>query len=187
MYKPIKQMIMKAIVISMLALLLSINSQAQNTNKKSEVKTTTTTVKDSDGVKKIVKTEETKETQKIKLEQEKNNTLNIPTKPSQVDVTTKTQVSVDGVTKFVDVDRSAYYTYNGQKYQVAIDNSGYTMTLPDVNEKTILRRTSNNNYIFKNKDKLSVGYFDTEGNLVVETYDEKTDTVILEKYIVVKP
>jgi hypothetical protein len=83
---------MKALFISTLALLLSINSQAQNTNKKTEVKTTTTTVKDSKGEKKIVKTEEVKEVQKIKLEQEKANTLNIPIKPSQVDVTTKTQV-----------------------------------------------------------------------------------------------
>jgi hypothetical protein len=87
----------------MIALLLSITNQAQNTNKKTEVKTTTTTVKDSKGVKKIVKTEETKEIQKIKLEQEKTNTLNIPTIPSQVDVTTKTQITVDGVTKYVDV------------------------------------------------------------------------------------
>jgi len=180
---------MKALFISMVALLLSINSQAQNTNKKTEVKTTTTTVKDSNGEKKIVKTEETKEVQKIKLEQEKPNTLNIPMKPGQsTEVTTKTQVAVNGVTQFVDVDRSAYYTFNGQKYQVATDNNtGYTMTLPDTEDKIILRRTSNNNYIFKNKDKLSVGYFDGEGNLVVETYDEKTDTVVLEKYIVVKP
>ena len=72
---------MKTLFISMIALLLSITNQAQNTNKKTEVKTTTTTVKDSEGVKKIVKTEETKEVQKIKLEQEKSNTLNIPTKP----------------------------------------------------------------------------------------------------------
>lgn len=179
---------MKTLFISMLAIVLSINSQAQNTNKKTEVKTTTTTVKDSKGEKKIVKTEETKEVQKIKLEAEKPNTLNIPMKPGQsTEVTTKTQVSVNGVTQFVDVDRSAYYTFNGQKYQVATDNSGYTMTLPNTEEKIILRRTSNNNYIFKNKDKLSVGYFDAEGNLVVETYDEKTDTVVLEKYIVVKP
>jgi hypothetical protein len=178
---------MKALFISTLALLLSINSQAQNTNKKTEVKTTTTTVKDSKGEKKIVKTEEVKEVQKIKLEQEKANTLNIPIKPSQVDVTTKTQVSVDGVIQYVDVDRSAYYTLNGQKYQVAIDNTGYTMALPDNQERAVLRRTSNNNYIFKNKDKLSVGYFDADGNLVLETYDEKTDTVVLEKFIVVKP
>ncbi len=179
---------MKALIISTLALLLSINSQAQNTNKKTEVKTTTTTVKDGKTQKKIVKTEEIKEVQDIKLEPAKPGTLNIPMKDNQeVDVTKKTQVTVNGVTQSVDVDRSAYYTFNGQQYQVASDNTGYTMTLPDVEDKIILRRTSNNNYIFKNKDKLSVGYFDAEGNLVVETYDEKTDTVVLEKYIVVKP
>jgi hypothetical protein len=61
------------------------------------------------------------------------------------------------------------------------------MALPDNQERAVLRRTSNNNYIFKNKDKLSVGYFDADGNLVLETYDEKTDTVVLEKFIVVKP
>lgn len=179
---------MKTAIISMLALLLSISSQAQNTNVKSEVKTTTKTIKDNKGEKKIVKTEEIKEVQKIKLEQEKANTLNIPMKSDQeVDVTKKTQVAVDGVTQFVDVDRSAYYTYNGQKYQVAIDKSGYTMAFPESQERAVLRRTSNNNYIYKNKDKLSVGYFDADGNLVLETYDEKTDTVVLEKFIVVKP
>ncbi|MFN3968993.1 hypothetical protein [Flavobacterium sp.] len=179
---------MKVLLLSIFTLLFTIGSQAQNTNVKSEVKTTTKTIKDSKGEKKIVKTEETKEVQKIKLEEAKANTLNIPMKSDQeVDVTKKTQVAVDGVTQFVDVDRSAYYTYNGQKYQVAIDKSGYTMAFPDNQERAVLRRTSNNNYIYKNKDKLSVGYFDAEGNLVLETYDEKTDTVVLEKFIVVKP
>ena len=179
---------MKVLVLSMFAILLSINSQAQNTNVKSEVKTTTKTIKDNKGEKKIVKTEEIKEVQKIKLEEAKPNTLNIPMKDDQkVDVTKKTQVAVDGVTQSIDVDRSAYYTLNGQKYQVAIDKGGYVMAFPDSADRAVLRRTSNNNYIFKNKDKLSVGYFDAEGNLVVETYDEKTDTVVLEKYIVVKP
>ena len=179
---------MKTLFLSMIALLVAFNSLAQNTNKKVEVKTTTTTVKDSKGEKKIVKTEETKEVQKIKLESEKANTLNIPMKPNQeTDVVKKTQVSVDGITQYVDVDRSAYYTLNGQKYQVAIDKSGYTMGFPDHQERALLRRTSNNNYIYKNKDKLSVGYFDAEGNLVLETYDEKTDSVVLEKFIVVKP
>lgn len=179
---------MKVLLLCILTLLFTIDTQAQNTNVKSEVKTTTKTIKDSKGEKKIVKTEETKEIQKIKMEEAKANTLNIPMKADQeVDVTKKTKVSVDGVTQFIDVDRSAYYTYNGQKYQVVLDKSGYTMAIPENQERAVLRRTSNNNYIYKNKDKLSVGYFDTDGNLVLETYDEKTDTVVLEKFIVVKP
>lgn len=162
-------------------------TQAQNTNVKSETKTTVKTVKTSAGEKKTVKKEETNEVQKVKLGEEKKNSLNIPMEPSPTNVVKRTEVTVDGVTQSIDVDRSAFYSLNGENYQVAIDKSGYTMAFPDGSERAFLRRTSNNNYIFKNKDKFSVGYFDAEGNLVVETYDEKTDTMVLEKYVVVKP
>ncbi len=94
---------------------------------------------------------------------------------------------VNGVTKSVDVNHSAYYELGGVKYQMASDKAGYTMMNPSTNTLSLLRRTSNNNYIFKNKDKFSVGYFDADGNLVLETYDEKTDAVVLEKYKVIKP
>lgn len=178
---------MKVILLSVFTVLFSINSQAQNTNVKSEVKTVTTTVKDSRGEKKTVKSQETNEVQDIQLEEAKPNTLNIPVKESPVDVTTKTKVVVDGVTKSVAVNHSAYYSMGGEKYQIQSDKTGYTMTSPNTKTLSLLRRTSNNNYIFKNKDKFSVGYFDADGNLVLETYDEKTDAVVLEKYNVVKP
>jgi len=155
---------------------------AQNVNQKTEVKTTTTSVKNNKGTKKVVKTVETKEVQKIKLEEEKPNTLNIPMKTSQVDVTTKTKVSINGVTKYTDVDHSAYYMMNGNKYQISGDKIGYTMTIPDGLSNGVLRRTSNNNYIFKNNNRTSYGYFDGDGNLILETYDEKTDEIIIEKY-----
>jgi hypothetical protein len=178
---------MKAIFLSAFVLLFSITGQAQNTNVKSEVKTVTTTVKDSRGKKKTVKSEEINEVQKIALEEEKHNTLNIPIKNSPVDVTTKTKVTVDGVTKSVEVNHSAYYSLGGEKYQIQSDKTGYSMTSPGNNTLSLLRKTSNNNYIFKNKDNFSVGYFDADGNLILETYDEKTDSVIQEKYSVVKP
>lgn len=178
---------MRILILSILTVLFTINIQAQNTNVKSETKTTVKTVKNSDGEKKTVKKEEINEVQKVKLGEEKKNTLNIPMEPSPTNVTKRTEVIVDGVTQYIDVDRSAYYTLNGQNYQVALDKSGYTMAFPDGSDRAVLRRTSNNNYIFKNKDKFSVGYFDADGNLVVETYDEKTDSIVLDKYSVVKP
>jgi hypothetical protein len=36
-------------------------------------------------------------------------------------------------------------------------------------------KTSNNNYIYKAKDKTSYGYFTADGNLILEHYDEATD------------
>jgi len=178
---------MKNLTLSLFTLLFAIGSQAQNTNTKAEVKTVITTIKDSKGEKKIVKSEETKEVQNIELEEAKPNTLNIPIKESPVAVTTKTKVVVDGETKSEVVNHSAYYSLGGANYQIKSDKTGYVMINPNTKDLSLLRKTSNNNYIFKNKDKFSVGYFDANGNLVLETYDEKTDSVVLEKYIVVKP
>ena len=173
---------MKTIILGMLVFLLSLNSQAQNQDKKTETKTTITTVKDNKGEHKIVKKEETNEIQNIELNEVPAGTLNTDTKPSPVHVTKTTKVSVDGEERTIDVDHSAYYVYNNEKYQVALDKSGYTMTNPNITKPMFLRRTSNNNYIYKNKDKFSVGYFNADGNLVLETYDEKTDKITIETY-----
>ena len=173
---------MKTIVIGMFAFLLSISTQAQNQNKKVETKTTVTTVKDNKGEHKIVKKEETNEVQNIELNPVPAGTLNTEMKETPTQATTTTKVNVDGTERVVDVDHSAYYDYNGQKYQVAASKSGYTMSNPSAKNTSYLRRASNNNYIYKNKDKFSVGYFDANGNLVLETYDEKTDKITVETY-----
>jgi hypothetical protein len=108
-------------------------------------------------------------------------TKNTDIKPSPVQVTETTKVVVDGTERTIDVDHSAAYSSSGETYKLAADKSGYTVTNNN-NTISLLRRTSNNNYIYKNKDKFSVGYFDANGNLVLETYDEKTDTINREVY-----
>lgn len=182
LYKSFNLNTMKTIFFSALALLLSLNNFSQNKNTQTEIKTTTTTVKDSDGEKQMIKTEEVKEIQNIELKEAQPNTLNIEMKDSPVEVTATTKVNIDGVSRTIDIDQSAYYNLNGEKYQVAIDKSGYTMTMPNKKNSAVLRKTSNNNYIYRNKNKVSVGFFDTDGNLILETYDEKTDSILVEKF-----
>ncbi|WP_395047455.1 hypothetical protein [Flavobacterium sp.] len=175
---------MKTVFLSVIALLFSMNIQAQNTQ--TETKTTTLTKKDSDGVHKTVKNEVTKEVQKIELGQEKPNTINIPTVDSPVIVTTTTRVTnPDGSTRTTDIDRSSYYESSGNKYKLALDASGYIMTYGD-SKPALLRKTSTNSYIYRLKNKIAVGYFDTNGNLIIETYDDKSDKVTIEKFSVVK-
>jgi glucan-binding YG repeat protein len=157
----------------------------QNKNVKEETKTTTTTIKDSKGESKIVKTEEIKEVQEIEFENANSKKLNKDMKPTPVIVTTTNEVKVDGETKYIDVDHSSYYDLDGTKYEIKSDNKGYILL--NRNKKTangILRKTSNNNYLFRSKNKVSVGYFDENGNLVLETYDPKTDSMIKEKYVI---
>lgn len=177
---------MKTIILGMSAFLLTLTMQAQNQNVKTEVKTTTTTVKDSEGEKKLVKKQEIKEVQNIELQDADSKVLNKDLKETPVQVTATTEVTANGVTRVIDVDRSAYYNYNGTKYQVAVDKTGYTMFTPSGKKAAILRRTSNNNYIYRTKNNTSYGYFDANGNLVLETYDDKTDKVTVTTYTVIK-
>ena len=60
------------------------------------------------------------------------------------------------------------------------------MLSPTNTEAGILRKTSNNNYIYRTDDKISFGYFDEEGNLILETFDYKNDKITMEKYVVEK-
>ena len=176
---------MKTLIIGIAAGLFCINASAQNTNVTEVSKTTVITTKDSDGVKKAVVKQNTQEVQNIELQNAESKELNKDLKASPVQVISTTEVTgTDGMTRTLDVDRSAYYSVGGAKYRVAVDNTGYSVMEPTSGKKTaILRRTSNNNYIYRTADKTSFGYFDKNGNLVLETYDDKTDKITVETYI----
>ena len=177
---------MKTIILGIAAFLFTVNIQAQNKNVKSEVKTTVTTVKNSDGQKKSVKTQEVKEIQKIELKDAESNALNKERKETPVEVTAITSITANGVTNIIDVDRSAYYDLNGEKYEVKLAESGYTIYQPNAEKAAVLRKTSNNNYIYSSKNKTSYGYFDANGNLVLESYDDKTDKITVETFVIIK-
>jgi len=178
---------MKTTILGLLAIVFSATCFAQNTNVSQETKTTTTTIKDSEGTKKVVKKEKTKEVQPIELKDANSKKLNKEMKETPVQVTKTTEVTANGVTKVIDIDRSAYYLgSNNVKYQVAADKTGYSVVIPNTTTPALLRRTSNNNYIYVKDGKVSVGYFDSDGNLILESYDEKTDKMSLEKYVIIR-
>lgn len=159
---------------------------AQNQNVQKETLVTTTTIKDSKGEQKIVKTEEIKEIQKVAIGEEKPGTKNIPQVEAPIDVTKTTQVAINGIVRTVDVKHATHYTSNGVKYELESDDLGYSVIIPNNKKRALLRRTSNDNYIYSNKNKIAVAHFDAEGNLILETYDEKTDRIKTEKLELVK-
>lgn len=178
---------MKSLILTTLLSFSTLNIVAQNKNVQKETKTVTKTIKDSKGEQKIVKTIETEETQNVELALSEQKGKNIPIKEeAKVDVTKTTKIKIDGETKFIDVDQSAYYNLNGTKYQIIQKGNGYSMMNAANSETGVLRKTSNNNYIFRSKDKVSFGYFDNEGNLILETFDYKNDQITMEKFTIEK-
>lgn len=99
---------------------------------------------------------------------------------------TTTVTNPDGTTRTVDIDRSSYYLLDGKKYNVSLDSKGYRILSEDTKDQAFLRKTSTNSFIYQNKNKIAIGYFDVDGNLILETYNPKTDTVSYEKYNVSK-
>ena len=189
MYNNKNNKVMKTTILGMLAVVFTLNIQAQNKNLQTEVKTTVTTIKDSDGEKRLVKSEVTKEVQKVgvEVEKERPDTKNIPMANNPVEVTSTTTVNHNVVTKELDGEKSTYYMLDGMKYQIKSEEGGsYTMYTDQNKPRGIMRKTSNNNYIFYNKNKFSVGYFDAEGNFILETYNNKSDKLTTEKYLIQK-
>jgi len=67
---------MKKLILGAAAVLCAVSIQAQNTNVTQTSKTTVTTVKDSDGEKKLVKEQNTTEAQDIKFKDTQGDPLN---------------------------------------------------------------------------------------------------------------
>lgn len=178
---------MKSILFGILFICATSTVNSQNKNVKDETKTTTTTVVDSKGEKTYVKKENTREVQNIELKEQNPKNINMDMKDSPVIVkTTTTITNPDGSTRTVDIDRSSSYVFNGKKYKLYLDSKGYRILSEDKKEQAFLRKTSINSFIYRNKNKTAIGYFDVDGNLILETYNPKTDTVSYEKYNVSK-
>ncbi len=174
---------MKNIAFAVIAGIISFSLHSQNTNTTSVSRTTTTTIKDSEGEKKLVKNENVNEVQNVEFHNAESNALNKDVKPSPVQVTATTSVTLpDGTTRMVDVDRSAYYSLGGNRYKMALDKTGYTLLDPTGKREAVLRQTQNNNFIYRTKDRTSFGYFDANGNLILETYDDKADKITVETF-----
>ena len=169
---------MKNIMTFAFAVLLATGLQAQNTNVTNVTKKTVTTVKDSDGTKKVVKEQTIQAKQKIELENADSKSLNKDMKDSPVEmISTTTVTNPDGTARTVAIDRSSAYQFDGKNYMLSLDPSGYIVNDADNVKVGLLRATSNNSYIFRGSTTISVGYFDVNGNLVLETYDDSSDKV----------
>ena len=178
---------MKMIILIIAALFTTVGITAQNTDVKKESVTTTKTVKDSKGEKTTVKTEEVQEVQKIEFKDPKSNTKEKEVLDKPADVSKKVTVTVDGVSREISKDYSGFYNYNGVKCKMILDKVGYSIINPDTKKRlATLRELSNGEFIVTGK-KVSVGYFDPNGNLILQSVDPKTDTVITEKVDFIKP
>ena len=175
----------KIALIVMLGLGAGMYAQEKvNKNVTEETKTTTVTVDNGTEKKKFVKTEKTDKVQDIEFKDDKGNKLNKDIKDTPVKVTKSETISGDGIP--TQTGSITYYTMDGKNFMFVKDRRGYKISTPQEPNYGVLRKTSNGNFIYKTDDKTSFGYFNQKGDLVVESYDNDGEGVIVETYTLIK-
>jgi hypothetical protein len=161
----------KVLMIFALAAVTTAFAQ-ENKNKKQETVVTKTAVKSDEGTDVSTKAVTKTKKQVIALNKKDAHKTNqeVVMKPAKI----KMDVSYD-------------YDGNRFKFLSQKDKNGYRlMTIKDnaTNEEyAIIKPTSQNGYYIMSKNgKSSFGYFNAEGNFVVERYDPNTDTIVSDVY-----
>lgn len=142
-------------------------SKSSNKNSSQETVTKIIRIKGPNGEEKVIKQEEviTKEG-KIKFN------------PEDDEKTNQTAVYEDAQ---VSVQKSGSTTSNTEGYTKVEDGKGYLITLTDKNgsKVTKARLLSNGYYIINlGNQNNGVGHFDDNNNLIIETYDSQSDSIV---------
>lgn len=144
----------------------------ENKNKEKETVVTKTTVTDNQGSKTASKAVSNTRKQSVSLSQEDKNKVN-----QQI------------VMSPVEVDTDVSYGFEGNRFQFLSqkDEEGYRlMTVRDNakdEEYAIIKPTSQDGYYILSKEgKSSFGYFNEDGNFVVERYDPARDEIVSDVY-----
>ena len=144
----------------------------ENKNEKTETVVTKTAVKSEKGTDVSTKAVTQSEKQVIALNDSETN-----------------QTNQSAVMKPIEIDTDVNYGYDGNRFKFISqkDEDGYRlMTVKDnatQEEFAIIKPTSQNGYyIMSQEGKSSFGYFNAEGNFVVERYDPTLNTIVSEVY-----
>lgn len=161
----------KLIIVFALAAFSSAFAQ-ENKNKEKQTVLTNTTVTDNKGSKTSTKTISNTKKQVIDLDKNDAN-----------------KVNQNIVMKPIEVDTDVNYGFEGNRFQFISqeDKEGYRlMTVRDnakQEEYAIIKPTSQNGYYILSKEgNSSFGYFNDDGNFVVERYDAKLDAIVNDVY-----
>jgi hypothetical protein len=159
---------MKKIMIVLAVSAFTAGFAQENKMKKSETTITKTTVVDNKGVDVSTKSVTDTEKEAIAIEE-------------QVDATNFNTTVIP-----VMSNSEVSYSHDGSNYAFeAVDNGYKLMSLADdkTRDYAIIRPSSREGYyIYYQNGYSSMGYFDQDGNFIIESYDAENDTVISTVY-----
>ncbi|WP_299228196.1 hypothetical protein [uncultured Psychroserpens sp.] len=125
----------------------------------------------------------TKKEQEVMTDPNYEGTVNAPRVFPEVKVTKTVSIDNDNDPFYDSKDEIIYFTNNDSKYAFTSNESGFLMS--DDNNKmfaTAVRSSNSQYYILDINNYSGVGYFNDEGNFVVEYYNSDTKMLVNEEF-----
>lgn len=184
---------MKKVILSILALVVSFNVIAQEKPKEVKEETEVKTVKINDGEKiseKKVKVV-TREEAHVELDEKDAQKVNQSRVDSNVKVKKTVSVDNDSDNNYDTLSTVTYCKLGDNNYRLTPNEIGFDIAFnhdASTFEKvgTAVSSGSKGHYIVNGKSYNGIGYFDNDGNLIVEYYNSNKNMVETKTYIIKK-
>ncbi|TYB76264.1 hypothetical protein [Bizionia myxarmorum] len=169
--------------------LISSSLLAQEKSRDMSQETETKTVRIDDGrkvVEKKVKTTTTEENE-VRLSEEDVNKVDQERIISDSDKKITQTIEIDNdVDPFYDSEiESMNYQQDGKNYRFVRTTAGFDIATPEskANYGSAIKSTNSNEYVIKMNEFSGTGYFNSDGNFVIEYYDKERDALIQKEFI----
>ncbi|MGM5471079.1 hypothetical protein ACS386_12440 [Flavobacteriaceae bacterium LMO-SS05] len=178
------------ICISLLLLTAPVFAQEKPKNVSEEVETTTIKVNNGTEVKEKKVKVTTRKEQHIKLDEKDKNKMDQDIVESPVKVKKTIEIDYDGDNSYDSKVEVGYYEFEGKRYHFKKMNNGFLVSSENKQNPndfgSIVRFNKENHYLFRNADTIGIGYFNTEGNFVIEYYDKKSGELVSQEFMEIK-
>lgn len=161
-------------------------AQTEPKDVKEETKTVTTKVDNGNEVVKEKVEYSTKEVQDVRLSESDKNKVNQDRVDAPVQVTETVKITSNS--PFTESKQQINYTLDGKKSVFTMINDGFVISDPSNSEKTMKAKQSKDNhqFVIEKDGETGIGYFDDNGNFIVQQFDEKTNKLESKTYKLMK-
>ncbi|NNC50641.1 MAG: hypothetical protein HKO01_08920 [Flaviramulus sp.] len=177
-------------IIYISALLLFTGAIAQEANKEAKEETEVKIVKIKNGNKTTEKKVKviTRETGSVELAEADENKVNQDRVESVSKVEKMVMVDDDGDEDYDYITKETYYKIGDKEFLFKPNNRGFDIAFNNNEEKFVKKATALNtnasgHYIVNGEAFSGIGYFNRNGDFVIEYYNKENDTLEIKTYI----
>ncbi|PQV47745.1 hypothetical protein CLV33_10664 [Jejuia pallidilutea] len=157
-------------------------AQKKPTEVKKETEVKTVTYKNGKDTKEGKVKVISKETANVRLDANDANKVNQDRMPATKKVETTVMVDKDSDKAYDIITKDSYFVNMSNNYKFSPNNSGFDITHISENHEFVSVGKAWNSYnpgtyIISGKEYDGIGYFDKDGNFIIEYYDESSNSI----------